>query len=199
MPTSNKLRIKIILGSTRPNRFSDKPGAWILKEAKKKPGVEAELLDLRDYPLPFYNQPVSPSQIKGSAYAEEIVRKWAAKIKEADAFIIVAPEYNHGISGVLKNALDSVYAEWNKKAVGFVAYGSVGGARSVEHLRGVAVELQMAPIRSAIHIPNPWNMLDEKGSLQDGALDPFAKSAEAFLNQLIWWAQALKTAREQGN
>ncbi|MBI2607876.1 MAG: NAD(P)H-dependent oxidoreductase [Candidatus Doudnabacteria bacterium] len=199
MQTSNKLRIKIILGSTRPNRFSDKPGAWILGEAMKKPGVDAELLDLRDYPLPFYNEPAPPSMVKDGAYPNELVRKWAAKIKQADAFILVAPEYNHGISGVLKNALDSVYAEWNNKAVGFVAYGNVGGARSVEHLRGVAVELQMAPIRSAVHIPSPWNMLDEQGNLKPGSLDPFQKSAENFLNQLIWWAKALKAAREQGN
>lgn len=191
------IKIKIILGSTRQNRFGDKPGAWILEEAKKKNGVEVELLDLRNYPMPFYNEPVSPSAVKDGNYQNEIVRKWAAKIKEADAFIIVTPEYNHGISGVLKNALDSVYFEWSKKPVGFVAYGGVGGARAVEHLRGVAVELQMAPIRNAIHIIQPRNMLDEKGDLKTGAFEPFVKSVDGFLEQIIWWAKALKTAREQ--
>lgn len=190
------LKVKIILGSTRQNRFSDKPGAWILKEAKKKEGIDAELLDLRDYPLPFYNEPMSPSMIKDGAYPNEIARRWAAKIREADAFIIVTPEYNHGIPGVLKNALDHIYAEWNNKPVGFVAYGGVGGARSVEHLRGVAVDLQMAPIRSAVHIPQHWNLLDENRNLKEGALNPFEKSADALLTQLMWWASALKTARE---
>lgn len=190
------LKVKVILGSTRQNRFSDKSGVWIVEEAKKKEGVDVELLDLRDYPFPFYNEPTSPAMVKDGAYPNDIVRKWAAKIREADAFIVIAPEYNHGIPGVLKNALDSVYAEWNNKPIGFVAHGSVGGARSVEQLRGVVVELQMAPIRNAVHIPQPWNLLDENGNLKDGALDPFKKSAGAFLDQLIWWAKALKTARE---
>lgn len=191
------LKIKIILGSTRPNRFSDKPGRWVYEEAKKKDSVEAELLDLRDYPLPFFDEPMSPSMIKDGAYSNEIARKWAAKIREADAFIIVTPEYNHSTSGVLKNAMDYIYAEWNNKPVGFVAYGGVGGARAVEHLRGVAVELQMAPIRNTVHIPQHWNLLDENGELKAGALGPFQGSAAALLNQLLWWAEALKIAREQ--
>lgn len=191
------LQIKIILGSTRQNRFSDKAGAWILEEAKKKDGISAETLDLRDYQMPFYSEAASPAMVKDSAYPNEIVRKWAAKINEADAFIIVTPEYNHGTSGVLKNALDSVYTEWNRKPVGFVSYGGVGGARAVEQLRLVAVELQMAPIRNAVHIPGHWNLLDEKGNLKSGALEPFAKSADALLTQLLWWARALKSAREQ--
>ncbi|MDO8536700.1 MAG: NAD(P)H-dependent oxidoreductase [bacterium] len=191
------LNIKIILGSTRQNRFGDKPAKWIYEETKKREGVNAEFLDLRDYPMPFYDEPVSPSIIKDGAYANESVRKWAAKIAEADAFIVVSPEYNHGTSGVLKNALDNIYAEWNNKPVGFVSYGSVGGARAVEHLRGIVVELQMAPIRSAVHIPQPWNLLGEKGNLKVGALDPYERSANALLDQLIWWANALQAAREK--
>lgn len=190
------LKIKIILGSTRQNRFSDKPGKWILEEAKNKEGIDAEILDLRDYPLPFYNEPISPAMVKDGAYSNDIVRRFAAKIREADAFIIIVPEYNHSMPGVLKNALDSIYAEWNNKPVGFIAYGGVGGARAVEHLRGIAVELQMAPIRNAIHIPQHWNLLDQDGNLKDGAFDPFKKSAETFLDQLVWWAKALKSARE---
>lgn len=189
------LDIKVILGSTRQNRFSDKPGVWIFEETKKKEGVAVELLDLRNYPMPFYDDSVSPSVIKGGAYPNEIVRRWAVKIKKADAFIIVTPEYNHSVSAVLKNALDSIYAEWNRKPVGFIAYGGVGGARAVEHLRSIAVELQMAPIRNAVHIHQHWNLLDENGNLKAGALDPFVKNADVFLDQLIWWAKALKTAR----
>ena len=191
------LKIKIILGSTRQNRFSDKPGAWILAEVKKKEGVDAEMLDLRDYPLPFFNEPMSPAMIKNGEYPNEIARKWALKIREADAFIMVAPEYNHGTSAVLKNALDYIYAEWNNKPVGFVSYGGVSGARAVEQLRLVAIELQMAPIRNAVHIAGgPWNLLDENGILKESAFAPFQKSAEGMLDQLLWWAKALKAARK---
>lgn len=135
MNASDAVNVKIILGSTRQGRFSDKPGLWILEKAKERKDIDAELLDLRDYPLPFYNEPISPSVVKNSAYSSEFAREWAEKIKNGDAFIIVTPEYNYGISGVLKNSLDSVYAEWNNKPVAFVAYGAVGGARAVEHLR----------------------------------------------------------------
>ena len=104
------IKIKVIIGSTRQNRFSEKPAQWIFEEAKKLEGVEAELLDLRDYPMPFFDDPMSPSMAKGQ-YSNEIVKKWADKINDGDAFIIVTPEYNHGYSAVLKNALDVIYPE----------------------------------------------------------------------------------------
>lgn len=190
-----KLKIKIIIGSIRQNRFGDKPAHWIFEEAKKQKNLEPELLDLKNYRLPFFDEPFSPSTITDGNYPNETARIWAQKIEEADGFIIVTPEYNHGTSGVLKNALDHIYSEWNNKPIGFVSYGSVGGARAVEQLRQVAVELQMAPIRNAVHIPQPWNLLDEKGNLKEGALEPFQKSAEGFLDQLIWWTKTLKNAR----
>jgi NAD(P)H-dependent FMN reductase len=152
MQQEQTLKIKVIIGSTRQNRFSEKPAHWIYEEAKKKDGVKIELLDLRDYPMPFFNEPVSPA-MSGGKYSNEIVNKWSEKIMDGDAFIIVTPEYNHGYPAVLKNALDSIFPEWNRKAVGFVSYGNAGGARSVEQLRQVVIELQMVPIRSAIHIP----------------------------------------------
>jgi len=196
MNQNQRIRIKIILGSTRQSRFSDKPGSWILEQAKNREGAEVELLDLRDYPMPFYDEPISPAMVKDGAYQNEVVKKWAAKIREADAFIIVTPEYNHGTSGVLKNALDSVYAEWNNKPVSFVSYGGVGGTRAVEQLRTVAIELQMVPIRSAVHIQGgPWNLLDEDGNLKEGVLIPFENSARTMLDQLMWWGHALKVAR----
>jgi NAD(P)H-dependent FMN reductase len=189
------LKIAVIIGSTRPNRFSEKPAAWIFDHVKKLPDVEAELLDLRDWPLPMFDDPMSPSFVKNGDYGDELVNKWAQKIAWADAFVIVSPEYNHSTSAVLKNALDSVYHEWNNKAVGFVSYGSVGGARAVEHLRGIAVELQMAPVRNAVHIPgdhiwgaSPWN--EEVAKNFDGP-------ATGMLNQLVWWGNAAKAAREK--
>ncbi|MDO8442932.1 MAG: NAD(P)H-dependent oxidoreductase [bacterium] len=196
------IKIKIILGSTRQNRFSEKPAQWIFEEAKKLEGAEAELLDLRDYPMPFFDSPISPSMAKGQ-YPNEVVKKWAEKINDGDAFIIVAPEYNHGYTAVLKNALDVIYTEWNRKPVGFVSYGSAVGARSVEQLRQVAVELQMAPIRNAIHIPVDifFAAMMGKGPTGSEMFEPIRKGSmgdpvERFFNDLLWWARALKAARE---
>ena len=185
------IKIHIIIGSTRQNRFSEKPAHWIFEEVKKREGVEVELLDLRDYPLPFFNEPTPPAGMK-EEYKDFIARKWVSKIAEADAYIIVTPEYNHGYPAVLKNALDYGYVQWNNKPVGFVSYGGVAGARAVEQLRLVAIELQMAPIRNAVHIPTFWTMLDEKGNLKTEMLKDMA---EKMVTQLIWWASALKTAR----
>jgi NAD(P)H-dependent FMN reductase len=185
------LKIKVILGSTREGRFGDKAAQWIYELAKAKEGVEVELLDLRDYAMPFFNESMSPAMIK-EPYANEAVARWTKKIGEADAFIVATPEYSHGYPAVLKNALDYVYREWNKKAVGFVAWGAVGGARSVEQLREVAVELQMVPLRHAVHIMAPWMMIDEKGGLKAGALDGYKDAAENMLNDLVWWGKSLK-------
>jgi len=198
---NNAIKIKVIMGSTRQNRFSEKPAQWIFEEAKKLEGVEAELLDLRDYPMPFFDSPMSPSMAKGQ-YANEVVKKWAAKINDGDAFIIVSPEYNHGYSAVLKNALDVIYPEWNRKPVGFVAYGSAFGARSVEQLRQVAVELQMAPIRNAIHIPVDifFAAMMGKGPTGTEMFKPIHEGmmgdrVQMFFDDLLWWARALKVAR----
>jgi NAD(P)H-dependent FMN reductase len=146
------VRIGIIIGSTRPKRFSEKPAEWIYDEVRAYDEVEVELLDLRDHPLPFFEEPESPAS-KKHPYDNPLVRQWTTTIASLDGFIIVTPEYNHGYPAVLKNALDYVYQEWNGKAVGFVSYGNASGARSVEQLRQVAIELQMAPIRPAVHIP----------------------------------------------
>ena len=146
------INIKIVIGSTRLGRYSIKPANWIFGELRQLDNVNAELLDLRDFPLPFFDDPIPPSQQIGQ-HNNPTVRKWSEKIKEADAFIIVSPEYNHGYPGVLKNAIDYLYHEWNRKPVGFVSYGTVAGARVVEQLRLVAIELQLIPIQNAIHIP----------------------------------------------
>lgn len=198
----NPIKIKVIVGSTRQNRFSEKPARWIFEEAKKLEEVEAELLDLRDYPMPFFDSFMSPSMAQGK-YENEVVQKWAEKIADGDAFIIVTPEYNHGYPAVLKNALDVIYPEWNRKPVGFVSYGSAVGARSVEQLRQVAVELQMAPIRHAIHIPNDifFAAMMGKGPQGPEMFEPIRKSpmgdiVERFFNDLLWWAKALKAARK---
>ena len=194
------IKIKVIIGSTRQSRFSEKPAHWIYEETKKKDGVAVELLHLRDYPMPFYDQPITPSQSAGK-YANDIVKKWAQKIGEGDGFIIVTPEYNHGYPAVLKNALDSIYQEWNRKPVGFVSYGSALGARSVEQLRQVAIELQMVPIRSAIHIPVEVfrAVMNESVPVNPDLFKSLREPVdrvETFLSDLIWNARMLKAGRE---
>jgi NAD(P)H-dependent FMN reductase len=194
---SEKLSIKVIAGSTRQGRFSDKAAAWIAEELKKQPGLEVEILDLADYEMPFFNEPVSPAY-KQEPYKHPTVAKFTNKIAEGDAFVMVTPEYNHSTSGVLKNALDWVYQEWNNKPVAFVSYGSVGGARAVEQLRLIAIELQMAPIREAVHIPGEAYFPVLFG--QADAAEMFANTTEKsdrMIAQLLWWAQALKAARQK--
>ncbi|MCL5798115.1 MAG: NAD(P)H-dependent oxidoreductase [Patescibacteria group bacterium] len=198
MADNDKLKIKIIIGSIRKSRFGDKAAQFIFEETKKRDDMNVEIIDLMDYPLPLFNEPISPSRITTGKYDNPVVQKWADKIGEADGYIIVTPEYNHGYPAALKNALDHVYYPWNKKAVGFVAYGSVGGARSVEQLREVTIELQMAPIRTGIHIP--FQVMMEIFNKKEGdKIDhflAFRQQAGDFLSQLAWWTRALKNARE---
>lgn len=199
---TDPIKIKVILGSTRESRFSEKPAEWIYEESKKLDGVEVEMLDLRDYAIPFFESPMPPS-MAGGQYNNEVVQKWAAKINEADAYIIVTAEYNHGYPAVLKNAMDVLYPEWNRKPVGFVSYGSAMGARAVEQLRQVAVELQMAPIRHSVHIPVDIFMTALMGGGPEGSelFKPIQEGqgkdpVQTFLDDLMWWAQALKKARK---
>src|ERR1041385_5038403 len=192
------MKIDVIVGSTRQNRISEKPARWIYEYAKTKPGLDVELLDLRDYPLPIFDDPTPPMHLHGQ-YSDERVQTWSNKIAEADGFIVVSPEYNHGYPAVFKNAIDVLYSEWNNKPIGFVSYGTLGGARVVEQLRLVSIELQMVPIQRALHVPGPILMTIMR-SQDENAPNPFASitwQADGFLDQLIWWAKALKIAREQ--
>ncbi len=189
--------IKVVAGSTREGRFSDKAAAWIAGELQKHEGVTVEVLDLREYEMPFFNEPATPS-FKQEPYKNEAVARFTKKIAEGDAYVLVTPEYNRSTSGVLKNALDWVYQEWNNKPVGFISYGSVGGARAVEQLRLMAVELQMAPIRNAVHIPGADYFPVVMGGADVSALfAKLQKPADAMIDQLLWWTRALKVARGQ--
>ena len=189
----SKLKIKVIVGSTRANRFSEKPATWIFDLAQKRTDLDVELLDLSDYPLPFFEEAMPPGLAKDQ-YENPIVVKWRDKIREADGFIICSPEYNHGYPAVLKNALDYTYFSWARKAVAFVSWGGAGGARGVEQLRLVAIELDMVPTRTAVHISNPW-LIKEMSQIDT---EPNRQSAAALLDNLAWWSGALKAARERG-
>jgi NAD(P)H-dependent FMN reductase len=182
-------RIGIILGSTRPNRIGEQVAEWVFRNASRRDDAEFELLDLRDYPLPHLDEGMPPSM---GQYENDHTRQWAEKIGSFDGFVIVTPEYNHSTSGVLKNAIDFLYAEWNNKAVGYVSYGTVGGARAVEHLRLVAGELQMADVRAqvALSIFTEFeNYSDFKPS--DQALAALAMT----LDQVVAWSEALVSVR----
>jgi NAD(P)H-dependent FMN reductase len=187
--------ISVIVGSTRQGRFAEKPANWILQHLQKNEGVDARLLDLRDYPMPFFDEPVPPAMPGRAPYENEAVRRWTAEIAASDAFIIVSGEYNHGYPAVLKNALDYVYQEWNRKAVGFVSYGGSAGTRGVQQLRQVAVELQMSPIRAAVHIPVQTLMAHFQGGDVEAGLAELDAPASAMIDDLLWWTEALKTAR----
>lgn len=186
-------KIAIIIGSTRATRFADKPTQWFHNIAKQRTDLDFEVVDLRDFPLPFFDE------VASNAWAptqNEVGVRWQQKLAEFDGYVFITAEYNHGPTGVLKNALDYAYPEWNKKPAAFVGYGSVGAARAIEQLRLVAVELQMVPVRSGVHIMGA----DFFGAWQQGAaLEDMAHiqpSVQALLEDLAWWTKALKTARE---
>lgn len=191
-----KPRIGVIIGSTRATRFADKPAQWFIGKVADHAELDFELVDLRDADLPFFDEAASNLWMPSSD-AKAVA--WQEKLAGFDGFVFVVAEYNHSITAALKNALDQSYKEWNRKPFGAVAYGGVGGARALEHLRGIGVELQMVPLRNAVHIgggdffavsPLGKNgpMSDIEGHLQ-GSLD-------AMLEELAWWTKATKTARE---
>ena len=187
--------ISVIVGSTRQGRFAEKPAQWIFQQLKNRGGVDARLLDLRDFPMPFFDQPVPPARPGRPAYENEVVKKWTAEIARSDGFIFVGPEYNYGPSAVLKNALDWVYPEWNRKAAAFVSYGSAMGARGVQQLRLSAIELQLAPVRSSVHIPVATLWAHFQGGDVDAGLTELEGAAKTMIDDLLWWTAALKAAR----
>jgi NAD(P)H-dependent FMN reductase len=183
------IKIGIILGSTRPNRIGEGVAKWTYDIANAKGGAEFELIDLRDINLPLLDEPVTPSRHK---YANEHTKQWAAKVATFDAFIFVTPEYNHSTCAALKNALDFVYAEWNNKVAGFVSYGSVGGARAVEHLRGIVTELEMASVQAQVLL---FTGLDFEHHTIFKPREHQEKHLHKLIDQVVSWGAALKTVR----
>lgn len=189
------MKLGIILGSIREIRRGERVAKWLIPLLEQYKDYEVELLDLNDFELPFFNESNSPEGLDG-AYSNEVAKLWSSKIAEKDAFIVITPEYNHGTSAVLKNAFDWLYSEWSKKPVTFISYapGAAGGIRGVEQLRLNVIELQMAPMREAIHIANILDTLDEDGNILKGHLN---ERLAKLMEELDWWAKALKSAREQ--
>jgi len=192
---SSKPKIAVIIGSTRPTRLADKPAQWILKQAQARDDLEVELVDLRDHPLPFFDEMASnlwmPSQ------NPEALR-WQQTVGRYDGYIFVVAEYNHSITGVLKNALDQAYKEWNRKPFTVIGYGGTGAARAVEHLRSIGVELQMVSTHAGVHIGgSDFMTIFPMGGNKpveeiEANLLPSAKTA---LDELVWWAKATMAAK----
>jgi len=183
-------KVGIILGSTRPGRNGEAVAKWVYDIASRRSDAEYELVDLLDYPLPHLDEAVPPSM---GQYANEHTKRWAAKIAEFDAYIFVTPEYNHSTSGVLKNALDYLYAEWNNMAAGFVSYGAAGGARAVEHLRLIAGELQIADVRAQVAL-SLFSDFENYSVFKPGP--QHEASLSTVLDQTVAWGKALETVRK---
>jgi NAD(P)H-dependent FMN reductase len=189
------MKIAIIIGSTRDNRFGEKPARWIYEAAAARGDIEVELVDLRDYDLPFFNE-LSSNLWMPSRNPEAV--RWQKKVGEFDGYIFVTPEYNRSITAVLKNALDQAYNEWNRKPAACVGYGVVGASRAVEHLRLIAIELQMAPTRTGVHLQGADFMAVHQGKKSLEELEYLKPNVQAMLDELVWWTGALEAAREEG-
>ena len=190
----NKLNIAIVIGTTRATRFGHKPAQWVMDIAAARDDMKVEIIDLRDFPMPFFDEVASNAWVPSK---NEAAQRWQKKVAEFDGYIFVTAEYNHGIPAVLKNALDYAYPEWNKKAVAFVGYGAVGGARAVEQLRLVAAELQLATIRTGVYIQGADFMAALKEGKNLKEISYLQQGVKDLLDQLAWWTRALKTARQK--
>jgi NAD(P)H-dependent FMN reductase len=183
------LKIGIIVGSTRPGRNAEKVARWVEEQTKKRTDARYELVDIKDFNLPLLDEPVPPSM---GQYSKPHTKAWAEKIASLDAFVFVTPEYNHGITGALKNAIDFVYAEWNNKAAGFVGFGSMGGARAVEQLRMIMSEIQVADVRTQVAF-SLYNDFENFSVLKPNAGHEGALTM--MLDQLAAWGAAMKSLR----
>ena len=184
------IKIGIIIGSTRPGRVGASVGKWVLEEAQKRRDADFQLIDLKEHDLPLLDEPVPPSM---GQYSKEHTKKWAKVIDSFDAFIFVTPEYNHSTSGALKNAIDFVYKEWNNKVAGFVAYGSAGGTRAVEHLRLIMAEVQVATVRAQVALSL---MTDFENFKDFKPADYHMKNLDSLFDQVISWGTKMKELRE---
>src|SRR2546429_9672656 len=183
------LKVGIITGSTRPNRKSADVAKWVLGAARKRSDAEYEIVDIKDFELPLLDEPMPPSM---GRYQQPHTKRWAAKIASLDAFVFVSPEYNHGIPAALKNAIDFLFAEWKDKAAGFVSYGGAGGARAVEHLRGVLAEVHVATVRAQVLLSM---VHDFENFTTFAPAAQHEKSVSVMLDQVVAWGEALKPLR----
>lgn len=185
----------MIIGSTRPTRFADKPAGWLLEQASARHDFTLDVIDLRDFELPFFAEIASNLHAPSS---DPRALAWQDAIRGYDGYIFIVAEYNHSITAALKNALDQAYVEWVRKPFSAFGYGSVGAARAVEHLRGAGVELQMVPSKFAVHLSGSdlfrVHPFGGNGPISD-IEDIIKPSVEAMFDDLVWWATTLRKAR----
>jgi NAD(P)H-dependent FMN reductase len=193
-------KLLVIVGSTRPGRAADLVVPWVLSRARAHGGFDVELADLRDWPLPIFAEHAGTiGDISDPTYSEPIVQAWNKKVKQADAFMIVTPEYNHSVPGGLKNAIDTVWMSFGfrNKPVAAVGYsgGIGGGIRAIEHLAHVFIEAEAVPLRNTVVIPFVRAAFDGEGE----PVNPAANiSLQVMLDDLAWWSAALEKARAAG-
>lgn len=185
-----KPKIAIIVGSVRQGRFADAALGWFKPIADARTDLDFEVVDLKDFELPLFDEAVPPGMGQPAANPEG--QRWRNTLAQFDGYVFLTAEYNRAPTGVLKNAIDWAYYEWNRKVAGFVGYGSAGGSRAIEQLRTIAAELQMATVRRAVQIDLMPIWMEGK-SIAD--FPRHEKDAVEMLDQVSWWASALKSAR----
>jgi NAD(P)H-dependent FMN reductase len=193
-------KLQVIVGSTRPTRAADHVVPWVVDRAERHNGFEVEVLDLRDWPLPIFQEHIGTlGDFVDPPYSDPIVKRWNSKIAEAEAYLMITPEYNHSVSGVLKNAIDSVFVSFafRNKPAGFVGYsvGIAAGTRAVEHLAQIAIEVELHPLKHSVLIPRVERAFNDRHA----PIDPDTETAlEIVLDDLAWWAEVLSRARSEG-
>lgn len=193
------MKLAIIIGTTRQGRKTDRQAKWTFNAAKQLDGVEAELIDLRDYPMPFFDEPMSP-RFNPDRKIDPAVKPWLAKLEEFESYLFVTAEYNHSVAGVLKNALDYITWEFVHKPAAVISHGSNGGARAMTDLKEILSENSaiLVPTRSSLAITHMSEIIDEEGNLSEEArAKPYGpqKGLKALLSDLKWYSNALAAAR----
>lgn len=192
---NDPLHIALIVGSTRQARLGPKVAQWLHGVASQRPDLKVELLDLKDFDLPLFDEKASNLWLPSE---DARATAWQEKIGEFDGYLVTVGEYNHSMTGALKNAFDQAYVEWGRKPIGFAGYGGVGGARAVEHARSVAVELQMVPVRTAVHIAGgDFYALYQGAKTMPEIEANLLPAAHAMLDEMAWWGQATRAARKR--
>lgn len=192
-------QIAIVVGSTRRGRYADKAASWMLKQARSRDDIDAELVDLRDHPLPFFDE---KGPLTSTSSENPAALRWQHTLAKYDGFVFVVAEYNHSITGVLKNALDHAYQEWGRKPFTAIGYGGNGGGRAVEQLRLIAIALAMVSTATSVHIGGAdFQLTSSMGSdkpiecIEAGLLS----TAKTSLDELVWWVRATMAARASGS
>jgi NAD(P)H-dependent FMN reductase len=193
-------KLQIIIGSTRPTRAADRVAPWVINRATSHPAFDVEVLDLRDWPLPIFAENLGTvGDFNDPTYSDPVVKRWNHKIKEADAYLVITPEYNHSVPGVLKNAIDNVFISFafRNKPIVAVGYsgGIAGGVRAIDHLAQIAIEAELVPLRTAVVIPQVAEAFDNAGLPINPVTDI---SLGVALDDLAWWSAALERARTAG-